>query len=423
MSMLLLRQAPRGSCGTWPGGWTLPAAFPRNWLAATFGGCALFAILLAAITKNDLHRVWGIFGACSYLLAAMAVLAWRRRGPDLGLLIAVVGALAVPLWLMTRHGLRQPEVFVITTSARLFLHQGTPYHTTTMTAAAHSPNVFDPYLPVMSLFGVPRALLGNSPVTDPRIWFALAFIAAFAAALLVAGSRDALRWTLLVTSSPLIALSLTVGGTDVPVLGLLCLGLALLWRHPRPYLAALALGVAAGMKATAWPALVIVIVMVAARDGRRAAARFGAATLAVAAVLVGPVAARAPGSLVQNTIAFPLGLASVSSRAVSPLPGRLLTETGPAGHVIAVVLLLTAGLAIIVSLAIRPPRTVPAAAWRLAVALALMFTLAPATRFGYYMYPGGLLAWLAACRLQWRPVPHREQAPPAAAAAGQSVLG
>ncbi|MDR0345666.1 MAG: hypothetical protein LBI49_21655, partial [Nocardiopsaceae bacterium] len=178
MSMLLLRQAPRGSCGSSPGGWSLPAAFARNWLAATFGGCALFAILLAAITKNDLHRVWGIFGACSYLLAAMAVLAWRRRGPDLGLLIAVMGALVVPLWLMAGHGLRQPEVFVITTSARLFLYRGTPYHPTTMTAAAHSPNVFDPYLPVMSLFGVPRALLGTSPATDPRIWFALAFVAA-----------------------------------------------------------------------------------------------------------------------------------------------------------------------------------------------------------------------------------------------------
>lgn len=421
MSMLL-RQAPRGSCGTWPGGWKFPAAFPRHWLAATFGGCALFAVLLAAFTRNDLHRVWGVCAACSYLLAAMAVMGWRRRGADLGLLIAVVGALVVPLELLAGHGRRQPEVFVIVTSARLLLHRGTPYHAATVTAAAHNPNLFDPYLPVMSLFGVPRALLGTSPVTDPRIWFALAFVAAFAAALALAGASDVLRWTVLLTSSPLLALSLAVGGTDVPVLGLLCLGLALLWRQPRPYLAALALGVAAGMKATAWPALAVAVVMVAARDGRRAAARFGAATLAVAAALVGPVAARAPGSLVQNTIAFPLGLASVSSRAVSPLPGRLLTETGTAGHVVAVLLLLAAGLAIIGSLAVRPPRSVAAATWRLVVGLALMFTLAPATRFGYYMYPGGLLAWLVACQLPWRPAAAGEPAPPAAVRAGQSAL-
>src|SRR2546430_4953459 len=61
------------------------------------------------------------------------------------------------------------------------------------------------------------------------------------------------RWTALVTASPLIAFSLAVGGTDVPVLACLCLGFALLWRRPRPVLAGLALGAAAAMKATARP--------------------------------------------------------------------------------------------------------------------------------------------------------------------------
>jgi hypothetical protein len=31
---------------------------------------------------------------------------------------------------------------------------------------------------------------------------------------------------------------------------------------------------------------------------------------------------------------------------------------------------------------------------RLIVAMTLMFLLAPATRFGYFIYPGGILAWL-----------------------------
>src|SRR6185437_14205167 len=126
-------------------------------------------------------------------------------------------------------------------------------------------------------------------------------------------------WTALVTASPLIAFSLAVGGTDMPVLASLCLGFALLWRRPRPVLAGLALGAAAAMKATAWPALVVV---------------------------VGPVAALGPRSLVQNTIAFPLGLTHVKSDAVSPLPGRLLAEAGPTGHLIAVALLALAGLAV-----------------------------------------------------------------------------
>jgi hypothetical protein len=197
-----------------------------------------------------------------------------------------------------------------------------------------------------------------------------------------------------VTASPVIALSLAVGGTDVPVLACLCLGLALLWRKPHIMPAGLAFGVAAAMKATAWPAVLVAAVLLAARDGRRAAAILLATSLAVLAVIVGPVAVLWPRALVQNTILFPLGLASIKSQAVSPLPGHLLVETGPVGHLVAVGLLALACLGIIVSLVIRPPRTVPAATWRLVIGLSLMFVLAPATRFGYFLYPAGLLAWL-----------------------------
>src|SRR4029077_13668749 len=70
-------------------------------------------------------------------------------------------------------------------------------------------------------------------------------------------------------------------------------------------------------------------------------------------------------------------------------------ETGHAGRFIAVALLALACLGIIVSLVVRPPRTVPAATWRVIIGLSLLFVLAPATRFGYFLYPGGLLAWLA----------------------------
>jgi hypothetical protein len=38
---------------------------------------------------------------------------------------------------------------------------------------------------------------------------------------------------------------------------------------------------------------------------------------------------------------------------------------------------------------------VPAAAWRLAVGLALIFLLGPDVRFGYFIYPLGLIGWLA----------------------------
>jgi hypothetical protein len=110
--------------------------------------------------------------------------------------------------------------------------------------------------------------------------------------------------------------------------------------------------------------------------------------------VVGPVALLWPSALVDNTIMFPLGLASITSAAASPLPGHMIAQTGHTGHVIAVGLMVLAGLAIAVSLVVRPPRDVPAAAWRLIIGLTLMFLLAPATRFGYFIYPAALLAWL-----------------------------
>jgi hypothetical protein len=49
-------------------------------------------------------------------------------------------------------------------------------------------------------------------------------------------------------------------------------------------------------------------------------------------------------------------------------------------------------------LLVRPPRNPRAAAWWLAIGLALMFTLGPDERFGYFIYPLGLVGWLALTR-------------------------
>ena len=52
-------------------------------------------------------------------------------------------------------------------------------------------------------------------------------------------------------------------------------------------------------------------------------------------------------------------------------------------------LLALAGLAVAASLVFKPPRSVPRAVLLLAGAMTLMFVLAPSTRFGYFIYPGG----------------------------------
>lgn len=75
--------------------------------------------------------------------------------------------------------------------------------------------------------------------------------------------------------------------------------------------------------------------MVAARDGARAAGRFAATAVAAAVILtagLAPAAVPAPGALIQNTLAYPLGLTQVRTPAQSPLPGHMLAATfgGPA---------------------------------------------------------------------------------------------
>ena len=96
-----------------------------------------------------------------------------------------------------------------------------------------------------------------------------------------------------------------------------------------------------------------------------------------------------------NTVAYPLGLTAARSPAASPLPGHLLASLGPAGHAAAIALLLAAGVALVASLIIAPPRTPAEAANRIALGLTALFALSPATRFGYFCYPLALYGWVA----------------------------
>ena len=394
--------------------WESPATWPRRWLAGVFAVSAIYAGAVALVSSDPVHRLWGDMAACGYGVALIAVLAFwglpekyperARWGADLALVAALVGALIVPLVTMAERGLHQPEVYVVTRSASMMIHQGSPYTSASALASTTDPNAYNPYLPVMALFGLPRMLSGGGALADPRIWFGLAFLAIFGWALRVGQARDAWRWTVLAVASPVIALELAVGGTDVPMVACLCLGFGLLMTahdeaaSPRRImLAGVALGVAAGMKATAWPGLAVAIVLLGTRDGWRVAARFAVTAVAVAAICIGPFLMH-PKALVVNTIEFPLGLASIKSAAASPLPGHLIAGLGHAGHTIVVVLLVLAAVAVAVTLVTRPPKTVPRAAFLLAWAMTLMFVLAPSTRFGYFIYPGTLALWLLAIK-------------------------
>ena len=102
-----------------------------------------------------------------------------------------------------------------------------------------------------------------------------------------------------------------------------------------------------------------------------------------------PAALSNPPAFLQNTVLFPLGLTKHKTPAASPLPGHLLAMTGMPGHWPAVGLLIAAGLGFAMSLIFRPPADGGPRPGGSRWGLAVMFTLAPATRWGYFVYRSG----------------------------------
>jgi hypothetical protein len=390
----------------------------RNRLLAANGIFALYATGLAIVTGHA-DRTWALWAAVGYGLTTLILWLTRHRNVPLiwPMLVSLAGALAAPVtWLVTRVA-PTPEVQVISRSAVLLLRHGTPYLPQGQLDTWLS---YNPYLPVMAVFGMPRALGASGLLADPRLPLTAVSIALIFAAFKVAAPHrrcDPCRYnTLLSTAffaaSPVIAFPLAVGITDPPVIALMFLTLALIARPSGLFRAAIALGVACAMKATAWPAVPVIAAAIAARHGARAVWRFTGVLILVAGLLaaaLAPAALLDPYAFLQNTVLFPLGLSAHKTPAASPLPGHLLATTGMAGHWAAVALLIAAGLGFAVSLIVRPPADGRAAAWRLALGLTVMFTLAPATRWGYFVYPIGLAGWMAATR---PPAPDADPAPP-----------
>jgi hypothetical protein len=378
---------------------------------AAFGVFGAYAAISAVFAGGE-DKVWSIWAACGY--AAALLILWRWRARTTAALVAVAVAVLAPLlWLSVAYPL-EAGMFVIDRSATLLIHHGSPYLPAAQVTSWLS---YNPYLPVMTLFGLPSAaglagLAGNSGV-----WLAAGTVAVLAAAFWIARPhracvtcrRDALLALAVAVASPVIGLNLAVITTDPPVLAFILLALALaLASRPSPTAGAAwsgaAVGVACDLKSTAWLAVPVIAAMFAARDGARAAGRFLAGAAATALVLIAALApatlvrGEAAAALVQNSVLFPLGLTHDKTPAESLLPGHLLTAMGTAGHLASVGLLLAAGLGIAISLLVRPPRDLSAACWRLAIGLALIFLLGPDVRFGYFLYPLGLIGWLALAR-------------------------
>ncbi|WP_051837393.1 glycosyltransferase 87 family protein [Streptomyces sp. NRRL WC-3742] len=383
-------------------------------------GCLVAAGWAAAfplVSDLENQRLWGLIAAPSYLLAGLLCLALPRRvASRAAAAAALVGAVLAPLALLALTGRHQSEVMVVERSAHLLLTTGDAYlpHTAVVTD-------YNPYLPAMSLFGMPRQLLGSSNAFtqvagDARIWFALAFVVCLLAAWrLLRPSRD--RAPLLplavLTASPLISLALVVGGVDLPLIGVCCLAMALADRD-RPVGAGLVLALACTLKWTAWPALPVAVLLIWRLYGRRPAARATLIAVGASLAVIVPVWLRQSDALRDQVVRFPLGLTAIRTPAGSPLPGKVLAGFGPTGHSISLALVTVGAVGVAIWLLASPPVSAIAAADLLAAGLTIAFIFAPAGRFGYLGLPAVLLIWPRLAARRWssrRPVP-----PPRAAA-------
>lgn len=305
--------------------------------------------------------------------------------------IALWGAVIVPLVIFVVAGMRQLEVSVIERAGQLTVVRGTPYLDNPATV-----DDVNPYLPGMALFGLPRTALDTQgPLAylgDARLWCAAALFGCLIAARRVLGSQTHEPGMKMLMASPVVALPLVVSGIDLPLIGCICLSLACAVRG-RPIAAGCALAVACAVKWTAWPALAVVVALAVRRDGWRAGLRIATVTVVGTLLAMVPSSLLSMRSLIEQVFAFPTGQGVLATPAASPLPGKLLADLGAAGRYTALALLAAAAIAVAVSLVVRPPLTMLAAADRLSVGLCAAFLLAPAGRFGYFAVPIFISLW------------------------------
>jgi hypothetical protein len=299
----------------------------------------------------------------------------------------------------------QPEVAVVEDSGSRVAHGHDPYllvdgnrHHVQAPPGQPAYDVYNPYLPLMSVFGLARSTKAPARITDARVAFSLITIVVVIAALALCRGPTGPRLLALqsMTVLPTAALPLATGGDDLPVAALLLLALVLLQRR-RPLAAGAALGVAASMKITAWPLAALAVLAARGADGRtgyrpRRALLAGMGVVVLPAVL--PTALSNVSAFVDNVVRFPLGLAGIRSPAASPLLGHAVVTAFPGlGHAFPLVVAGLGVLALGWVLVRRTPRTPAALARLIGWAFVVAIVLAPTTRIGYFLYPVDFFVW------------------------------
>jgi Glycosyltransferase family 87 len=344
-----------------------------------------------------------------------------------------VGAMAVPLALEVVWRSNgdpgshlQPEVTTIEKGGQAIAKGKDPYHDVTNSHGKVLYRVkgeptyegFLPYLPLMTLFGLPSARHHDIVLTDARIFFSLATLALTALALWLcpADGRRKMRTLQVIAILPTAALPLATGGDDMPVVAFLLLAMVLAQRR-QPFASGLVLGIVSAMKFTAWPLAALALFAARDRRGVRRPGTMFLGMLVVAGPVVVPFALRGPWAFFDNVVLFPLGLSGVSSPAASPLPGHLLVTAFPFLHrALPLAVGLVGGAILAWYLARRTPQTTSQVCTLGGIVMAVIILMAPATRIGYLLYPINFFVWSYLFREIERdpalpPQPVREQVP------------
>ena len=421
--------------------WYRVGAAVRTWQpeegdAVLYAASALFALGVIELSGLVLYRQWATMAVGPYLVAAVisAAVGRQRRHRELEahdrreprphrqwstprialFLLVLFGATLIPLslevaWRSDGNAAAhvQPEVPVVEQAARRATHGLDPYHASvkdgkpvSLVKGEPPYEAFYPYLPLMTVFGLPSSLHAPIRLTDARIVFSgvTLLVVLGALALARAPSERKVRTLQVLTVFPTAALPLATGGDDMPVVAFLLLAMVLAQRR-RPGWAGIVLGIVSAMKFTAWP--LAALALFAARDagGRRAPGRMALGMLVVAGPVVAPFLIHNPHVFIVNVILFPLGLSGIASPAASPMPGHLLVTAFPAlHHALPIAAFALGGTILVRHLIRRPPHSAAQvtslAGWVMLIAI----LIAPATRVGYLVYPINFFFWAALFR-------------------------
>ncbi len=349
-------------------------------------GYLLYTAWFMRATTLIPHSIWARASLAAYCVALVVTFVprWRHRA----FVVAFVGSCLVPLVWMTFLDLGQPEVGVLVDGARSLLDRGTPYE-----SSPNSLSEVRPYLPLLFVVGMPRALGLPGFVADPRIVSLMASLVFLAWMRRAVGrqtlAQEGLSWALL--ALPLFTLTLSVSAIDIPIV--VALGVALVLLH-RGRLAGAACATAAAMlmKPTALVLAAVVVVSLWRSGQRRGSVQFAAMVIVGCSAVLGPLLIRDRQGLWFNAFAFPAGLTHIASPAQGPFPGVFIAHHWAEGPIIAIALTAAALLGCLAYAWLRPAANATAIANRVAVALSLAVLLAPNSRAGYFVLPVALWA-------------------------------